>query len=74
MMATNEIMGLTVREASRYSGLGQHLLRNLIKAGKLPALFVGQKAVIRRDRLDEFMELNVGTNLMDTHSVKSLSL
>ena len=73
-MNTTEKMGLTVREASHYSGLGEHLLRRLVKAQKLPALLVGQKVVIRRDRLDEFMSINDGSNLLDLPSVKSLTL
>lgn len=63
-------MGLTVREAAKYSGLGEHLLRSLIKAKKLPAVRVGQRAVIRRDQLDAFMRANSGVDLTDLAAVR----
>lgn len=53
-MKENDKICMTVREASRYSGLGEHLLRRMIEAGKLPAFNVGPKSIIMRDTLVEF--------------------
>lgn len=63
--------GMTIAEASQYSGLGQHLLRRLVKGGKLPALYVGSRMVIRRDVIDHFMSANAGMNLLDPDGVRA---
>ena len=44
---------LTIREIARTGLLPEHALRRLLKAGKLPAIYVGKKALINYDRLCE---------------------
>ena len=44
---------LTVRETARTGILPEHAIRLLLKAGKLPAMFVGSKAFINYDKLCE---------------------
>lgn len=44
---------MTVREIARTGILPEHALRILLKAGKLPAIFIGRKALINYDRLCE---------------------
>ena len=42
---------MTVREVARTGILPEHALRQLLRAGKLPAIYVGRKALINYDRL-----------------------
>ena len=44
---------LTIREIARTGILPEHALRLLLKAGKLPVIYVGKKALINYDRLCE---------------------
>ena len=44
---------LTIREIARTGILPEHALRLLLKAGKLPAIYVGKKALINSDKLCE---------------------
>ncbi len=44
---------MTVREIARTGLMSEHALRLLLKAGKLPAIFIGKKALINYDRLCE---------------------
>ena len=44
---------LTIREIARTGILPEHALRLLLKAGKLPAIYVGKKALINFDKLCE---------------------
>ena len=44
---------LTIREIARTGILSEHALRLLLKAGKLPAIHVGKKALINYDKLCE---------------------
>jgi hypothetical protein len=44
---------MTVRQVARTGILPEHALRILLKAGKLPAIYVGKKALINFDRLCE---------------------
>ena len=55
-------MGLTIEEAAECTGIGRNTMRKLVDWGKLPALKVGRKAIIRRDTLERFMAVNQGTN------------
>jgi len=41
---------MTVRQVARTGLLSEHALRLMLKAGKLPAIFVGNKALINYDR------------------------
>ncbi len=42
---------LTIRETARTGILPEHALRLLLKAGRLPVIYVGKKALINYDRL-----------------------
>lgn len=44
---------MTIREVARTGILPEHALRLLLKAGKLPAIYVGKKALVNYDRLCE---------------------
>ena len=42
---------MTIREVARTGILPEHALRILLKAGKLPAVYIGKKALINYDVL-----------------------
>jgi len=42
---------MTIREVAKTGLLSEHALRRMVKAGKLPAIYVGKKALINYDRL-----------------------
>ena len=44
---------MTVREIAREGILTEHALRLMLKAGRLPAIYIGTKALINYDRLVE---------------------
>ena len=67
-------MGMSIENASAYSSLGVHLVRRLVQSGKLPALRVGARIIIKRDVLDRFLEANLGVDLLDTDSVKPVTV
>lgn len=50
-METKKPQMLTVRETAKTGILPEHAIRRLLKAGKLPAMFVGSKAFINYDKL-----------------------
>ena len=52
-MTENVPRMMTVRQVARTGLLSEHALRLMLKAGKLPAIFVGNKALITYDRLCE---------------------
>lgn len=52
-MTENVPRMMTVRQVARTGLLSEHALRLMLKAGKLPAIFVGNKALINYDRLCE---------------------
>ena len=64
--------GVTINEASDYTGIGRNTMRNLVAWGKLPVLKVGRKVIIRRDMLETFMEVNQGRNLRNEAEVKAV--
>ena len=51
MSATPTMM--TIREIARTGLLSEHALRLLLKEGKLPAIYVGNKALVNYDKLCE---------------------
>lgn len=54
---------MTVREVAKTGLMSEHALRLLLKAGKLPAIFIGKKALINYDKLCEELqqlEVNIG--------------
>ena len=40
---------MTIREIARTGLMSEHALRMMLKAGKLPAIFIGKKALINYD-------------------------
>lgn len=47
---------MTVRQVAKTGILPEHALRMMLKAGKLPAIYVGSKALINYDRLCEQLQ------------------
>lgn len=47
---------LTVREIAKTGILPEHAIRLLLKAGKLPAIFVGKKAYINYEKMCEQLD------------------
>lgn len=44
---------MTIREIAGTGLMSEHALRMMLKAGKLPAIFIGKKALINYDKLCE---------------------
>lgn len=44
---------MTVREIARTGLMSEHALRIMLKNGKLPAIYIGKKALINYDKLCE---------------------
>lgn len=44
---------MTIREIAGTGLMSEHALRIMLKAGKLPAIFIGKKALINYDKLCE---------------------
>ena len=65
-------MGLTIEEAAETTGIGRNTMRKLVEWGKLPVLKVGRKAIIRKDALERFMEVNQGRNLLVQNDVRKI--
>ncbi len=65
-------IGMTIEEASEYTGIGRNTMRKLVEWGKIPVLRIGRKAIIRRDVLERFMAANEGRNLRNEHDVKTV--
>ena len=65
-------IALKVEEAAEYTGIGRNTMRDLVKARKLPILYVGRKHLIRIDALNDFMKLNEGVDLRNIDSVKAI--
>lgn len=60
---------MTIREIARTGLMSEHALRMMLKAGKLPAIFIGRKALINYDKLCEelqALEANVAKQEEDT--------
>ena len=47
---------MTIREISGTGLMSEHALRIMLKAGKLPAIFIGKKALINYDKLCEELQ------------------
>jgi len=61
-MESNKPTMLTVRETARTGILPEHALRLLLKAGKLPVIYVGKKAFINYEKLCEQLSDLDGVN------------
>ena len=66
------LIALKVEEAAVITGIGRNTMRDLIKARKLPILYVGREHLIRIDALNDFLKLNEGIDLRDIDSVKAV--
>lgn len=47
---------MTIREIAGTGLMSEHALRMMLKAGKLPAIFIGKKALINFDKLCEELQ------------------
>ena len=47
---------MTIREIAGTGLMTEHALRIMLKAGKLPAIFIGKKALINYDKLCEELQ------------------
>ena len=47
---------MTIREIAGTWLMSEHALRMMLKAGKLPAIFIGKKALINYDKLCEELQ------------------
>lgn len=52
-MAEKQPNMMTVRQIAKTGLLSEHALRIMLKAGKLPAIYIGNKALINYDKLCE---------------------
>lgn len=52
-MADRQPNMMTVRQVAKTGLLSEHALRIMLKAGKLPAIYIGNKALINYDKLCE---------------------
>ena len=60
---------MTIREIAGTGLMSEHALRMMLKAGKLPAIFIGKKALINYDKLCEelqALEANLAKQEEDT--------
>lgn len=47
---------MTIREIAGTGLMSEHALRMMLKAGKIPAIFIGKKALINYDKLCEELQ------------------
>ena len=47
---------MTIREIAGTGLMSEHALRMMLKAGKLPAIFIGKKALVNYDKLCEELQ------------------
>jgi hypothetical protein len=53
---------MSIREVAKTGLLSEHALRVMLKEGKLPAIYIGKKALINYDQLcEELSRLNTDT-------------
>lgn len=65
-------IGMTIEEASEYTGIGRNTMRKLVEWEKIPVLRIGRKVIIRRDVLERFMAANEGKDLRNRPEVKTV--
>ena len=73
-MTENVPRMMTVRQVARTGLLSEHALRLMLKAGKLPAIFVGNKALINYDRLCEQLSTLRWSSFFVTLTSKSFDI
>lgn len=55
---------MTIREIAKTGLLSEHALRLLLKEGKLPAIYIGNKALVNYDKLrTELQNLDTGLTI-----------
>lgn len=52
----NKLRMMTIREIASTGLLSEHALRLMLKEGKLPAIYIGKKALINYNRLCEELQ------------------
>lgn len=56
---------MTIRQIAKTGLLSEHALRKMLKEGKLPAIYIGKKALINYDKLvEQLQSLNVSVSEM----------
>lgn len=70
-MSGKERIALSIAEAAQWTGIVTNTLRQLIAWKKLPAVYVGNKIVVRIADLEYFLQENLGKNLRDQNDVIS---
>ena len=64
-MTTDRPNMMTIRQIAKTGLLSEHALRQMLKAGKLPAIYIGKKALINYDKLvDQLESLDVAVSKM----------
>ena len=64
-MTTDRPNMMTIRQIAKTGLLSEHALRLMLKAGKLPAIYIGKKALINYDKLvDQLESLDVDVSKM----------
>ena len=64
-MTTDRPNMMTIRQIAKPGLLSEHALRQMLKAGKLPAIYIGKKALINYDKLvDQLESLDVDVSKM----------
>jgi len=64
-MTTDRPNMMTIRQIAKTGLLSEHALRLMLKAGKLPAIYIGKKALINYDKLvDQLESLDVDVSQM----------
>lgn len=57
---TSKTLTLSVPEAARLAGLGEHFIRAEARAGRIPSLYVGRHLRIVRQGLIDYIEREAG--------------
>ncbi|MDO4962069.1 MAG: hypothetical protein Q4E57_09550 [Eubacteriales bacterium] len=64
-MTTDRPNMMTIRQIAKTGLLSEHALRLMLRAGKLPAIYIGKKALINYDKLvDQLESLDVDVSQM----------
>ncbi len=59
---------MTVREIAKLGIMPEHALRIMLKAGQLPALYVGKKALVNYDKLCDLLHnLNAASPISQSY-------
>ncbi|MGL5426588.1 MAG: helix-turn-helix domain-containing protein [Cetobacterium sp.] len=61
----------SVKEASKYLGVGESYMRKLVDSGQIIGLKLG-RVKIRKIDLDDFLAKNLGKDCTDPYNVKEM--